>query len=242
MHGYWFGVAGAALLTVAVPIVWEALVRRPPAAARAQGWAVTLAIAVLGVAALLDWARVPTGWWLALVIVGEIGAVTMFGLGRRSWRRWQRAEQERLYAKENLASGPWRIWTRPHRERHTSPASRVNRWLTADGPVPTAGWWHHGGLAVGAHGPALLDAAGVPHQLPAAVTTMIHLPAPHALLLVDDRQTLLARLPTAGFADPELRDYCRVAGWRYTDRIGFGHEDRHSLDLRPCVADPAAHD
>ncbi|GAA1941034.1 hypothetical protein GCM10009754_05420 [Amycolatopsis minnesotensis] len=241
MHGYWLGVTGAALLTVALPIVWETLVRRPPAAARAQGWAVALAVTVLGTAALLDWARVPAGWLLALVLVGETGAVALFRTARRRWLRWQHTEQERLYTKENLASGPWQIWTRPHRERHSVPSSRVDRWLAADGPAPTAGWWHHGGLTVGAHGPALLDAAGVPHRLPEAVTTMIHLPVPHALLLVDDAQTLLAWLPTAGFADPELREYCRVAGWRYADRIGFGHEDRHALDLRPCVADTAAH-
>jgi hypothetical protein len=168
------------------------------------------------------------------------------GVGWAWLRAVRRGAPREQYAPENLVLEPAKLWVRPRKVTDGARrglSGRVDRWLAADGPAPTAGWWHNGGLILDEQGrPALVDAAGLRHDLPTTAATLIRLAAPKSVLLLDDEQALVARLPTTGFHDKDLREFCAAAGWRYGDAYGPGRTARYAMDLRAVVADHAARD
>ncbi|HEY0807123.1 MAG TPA: hypothetical protein VGD84_18795 [Pseudonocardiaceae bacterium] len=243
--GWPWVIAGIAVLIV-LPVLIEWMRRRPPRSPqRLMGWAGILAVGVVTTVAVLALTGVSWTWLLVALAVGDFLAALPMGLGWAWLRAIRRGEEERRYAPENLVLGPARLWVRPRRASDVAPrglSGRVDRWLATDGPVPTAGWWHNGGLILDDRGPALVDAAGLRHELPPTTAALIRLAAPKSVLLVDDEQALLARLPTTGFDDRDLREFCVAAGWRYGDAFGSGRTARYAMDLRAVVADHAARD
>jgi hypothetical protein len=238
-------IAGVALV-VALPVLVEWMRRRPPRSPqRLMGWAGLLAVVVVTTDAMLALAGVGWVWLLVVLACGDFVASVPMGIGWAWLRANRRGEEERQYTPERLALGPAQLWVRPHQADDTAPrglSGRVDRWLATDGPRPTAGWWHNGGLILDERGPALVDAAGLRHGLPSTTAALIRLTAPKSVLLVDDDQALLARLPTTGFDDRDLQRFCAAAGWRYGDAVSSGRTARSAIDLRATVADQAAQD
>lgn len=62
------------------------------------------------------------------------------------------------------------------------------------------------------------------------------------MLLVDGRQALVARLPTTGFDERDLRRFAAAAGWLFVDDVSPSRTARHAVDLRSVVVDRAAKD
>lgn len=151
-----------------------------------------------------------------------------------------RGHPRRHHEPERPVLGDVRLWVRPHHVDGHEPRGRVDRWLATDGPTPTAGWWHNGGLILDDEGPALVDAAGLRHTLPATTAALVRLTAPRSVLLVDGRQALVARLPTTGFDERDLRRFAAAAGWLFVDDVSQGRTARHAVDLRSVVVDRAA--
>jgi hypothetical protein len=243
--GWPWVVAGIAVLIV-LPVLIEWMRRRPPhSPQRLMGWAGILAVGVVTTVAILALAGIGWTWLVVALAVGDFLAALPMGVGWAWLRAVRRGHDERTYAPENLLRGPAEVWIRPRERADAGPrglSGRVDRWLAADGPTPTAGWWHNGGLIMDDRGPALVDAAGLRHELPSATTALIRLAAPRSVLLVDDQEALVARLPITGFDDTDLREFCAAAGWRYGDAFGFGRTARYAMDLRAVVADHAARD
>jgi len=238
-------IAGVAL-AVALPVLIEWMRRRlPHSPHRLMGWAGIAAIVVISGVAMLALTGIAWPWLLAILVGGDFLAAIPMGVGWAWLRAVRRGEGSRQYAPEQLVLGPARLWVRPRQAAHPLPtglSGKVDRWLATDGPAPTAGWWHNGGLILDDRGPALVDAAGLRHELPSATTTLVRLAAPKSVLLMDDEQYLLARLPTTGFDDRDLRRFCAEAGWRYENTSGSGRSTRYVIDLRASVADRAARD
>jgi hypothetical protein len=243
--GWPWVIAGVALVVV-LPVLVEWMRRRPPKSPqRLMGWAGILAVVVVTTDAVLALTGIGWTWLLAVLAGGDFLAAVPMGIGWAWLRATRRGEEERQYTPERLALGPARLWVRPHRGDDAEPrglSGRVDRWLATDGPTPTAGWWHNGGLILDDRGPALVDAAGLRHELPSTTAALIRLTAPRSVLLVDDDHALLARLPTTGFDDRDLRKFCAAAGWRYGDAVSSGRTARSAIDLRASVADQAARD
>jgi hypothetical protein len=80
------------------------------------------------------------------------------------------------------------------------------------------------------------------HELPGTAAALIRLAVPKSVVLVDEDDVLVARLPTAGFEAAELREFCELVGWEYGDEWTFRRTARYAIDLRPMVADHAARD
>jgi hypothetical protein len=243
--GWPWVIAGVAL-AVALPVLIEWMRRRPPhSPQRLMGWAGIGAVVVISTVAMLALTGIAWPWLLAILVGGDFLAAIPMGVGWAWLRAVRRGEESRQYAPEQLVLGPARLWVRPQQGTHPLPrglSGKVDRWLATDGPAPTAGWWHNGGLILDDRGPALVDAAGLRHELPPATTTLVRLAAPKSVLLMDDEQFLLARLPTTGFDDRDLRRFCAEAGWRYENTSGSGRSTRYVIDLRASVADRAARD
>lgn len=243
-EGPWI-VAGVAVL-VALPVLVEWMRRRPPRSPqRLMGWAVMFVAIILTAVAVLALENVGQNWLVAVTGAGVVVAAVPMAIGWTKLRAAQRHQEEHQFTPEHLPTGPAQMWVRPRQAEIGGPGGivgKVDRWLATDGPSPTAGWWHNGGLILDERGPALVDAAGLRHGLPAATSAMIRIAAPRAVLLVDDDQSLLARLPTTGFDDGDLRRFATAAGWRYGDVFASGRTARNAVDLRVAVADRAARD
>lgn len=242
--GPWI-VAGLAVVVV-LPVLAEWMRRRPPRSPqRLMGWAGIVSVVVIVTDALLAFQGIAWSWLFGGLVVGEAVAAVPMALGWAKLREARRHHEEHQYTPDHLPTGPKQLWVRPMQADEEEPSGlvgRVDRWLATDGPAPTAGWWHNGGLILDERGPALVDAAGLRHGLPSATSAMIRLTAPRAVLLVDDDQSLLARLPTTGFEDGDLRRFASAAGWRFGDVFVVGRTARDAVDLRIAVADRAARD
>lgn len=167
---------------------------------------------------------------LVVLVLIPVGFETVGGLRRRC-----HVEGRVLPLRDPL------VLARPVRPPWSAYQRSVDRWLAEDGPTPTAGWWHNGGLVVDLLGASLLDAAGLRHALPAEVATLCRTTAPRGLLLLDARDRIVARLPT-GFAEDDLRRVCAAAGWEFRGAAGPSGEAAKVLDLRRAVVDRAARD
>ena len=145
-----------------------------------------------------------------------------------------------------MAPGEAQVWVRPRQLDGEPPrgiGDRVDRWLASDGPAPTAGWWHNGGLQLDQRGPALVDAAGLRHPLPVTVTGMVNPSVPRSLMLVDEHGTVAVRLPTTGFNNVELKDFAAAANWTYSTALAeYLRDDPDLVDLRRAVVDHLAKD
>lgn len=240
----WAWVIAGLAATVALPALVNWSHRQPPhSARRLVGWALLLSLSVVTADGIL--ALNGIGWqWLVVVLgAGQVVAAVPLGVG------WARLRQDRRRAESlgldrlALVLGDPALWVRP-RQRDGDPprgfGGRMDRWLASDGPLPTAGWWHNGGLILDERGPALVDAAGLRHDLPAATRVLVRIATPRSVLLVDAHQTLLARLPTTGFDEDDLRRFAQAAGWRYDRTALLARTGREALDLRAAVVDQAA--
>ncbi|HKN98759.1 MAG TPA: hypothetical protein VJX10_16690 [Pseudonocardiaceae bacterium] len=243
-QGYWPWVIAGLAVTVALPVVVDWMRRQPPRSAhRLIGWAYVVSLAVVMSDAILALNGVRWRWLVGVLVAGQVVAGVPMGIGWARVREARRVAEEQLLRPDNLAPGDARVWVRPLRSPDDQPRSiggRVDRWLATDGPAPTAGWWHNGGLIVDERGPALVDAAGLRHGLPAGVTVLVQWAAPRAVLLVDDEEALLARLPTTGFDEADLRRFAVAAGWRYDRSVHPNRTARQAIDLRDAVVDKAA--
>ncbi|HEX3648322.1 MAG TPA: hypothetical protein VHV49_07830 [Pseudonocardiaceae bacterium] len=243
-QGYWPWVIAGLAVTVALPVVVDWLRRQPPRSARRLvGWACVVSLTVVMADAILALNGVRSRWLIGVLLAGQVAAGVPMGIGWARLRSARRAFEERLLRPDNLAPGSARVWVRPLRLISDPPRGfgrRVDRWLATDGPEPTAGWWHNGGLIVDERGPALVDAAGLRHGLPAGVAVLVQWAAPRAVLLVDDEDALLARLPTTGFDEADLRRFAVAAGWRYDRTVHPNRTAREAVDLRDAVVDKAA--
>lgn len=243
----WPWVVGGIAVLIVLPILLEWIRRRPPhSPQRLMGWAGVMAVGVAVTVAVLAIVGVGWMWLLIALVVGDFLAALPMGVGWAWLRAIRRGVAERQYAPENLVRGPAQAWVRP-RQATFGPlsdglAERVDRWLASDGPMPTAGWWHNGGLILDDRGPALVDAAGMRHELPGTASALIRLAVPKSVLLVDADDVLVARLPTAGFEVAELQEFCELVGWEYGDEWTFRRTARYAIDLRAMVADHAARD
>jgi hypothetical protein len=222
--------AGIAVLIV-LPVLIEWMRRRPPhSPQRLMGWAGIMAVGVVTTVAMLALAGVGWVWLLVALAVGDFLAALPMGVGWAWLRAVKRGAERNQYAPENLILEPAKLWVRP-RKVINSPSKglsgRMDRWLAADGPEPTAGWWHNGGLILDDRGPALVDAAGLRHELPSTTAALVRLAAPRSVILLDDE---------------DLREFCKAAGWRFGDADGPGRTARYAMDLRAVVADHAARD
>ncbi|HJP80435.1 MAG TPA: hypothetical protein VJ914_39550 [Pseudonocardiaceae bacterium] len=233
-------------LTVAlvVPLIWESARRPRRSGSRLGLAAVAVAILTVDLTTFLHYLRVPAAALLPVLAGGVAVALIMIGFAVRRTIRARRAEREPDVSTDQLITEPARLWVRPHppveRDEH-GPWSRFDAWLAADGPKPSAGWWHNGGLQLDQRGPAFVDAAGLRHPLPASVTGMLNPSVPRSLLLVDRRHTVLVRLPTTGFNNGELKDFAASAGWTYTtDFADYLRDAPDVLDLRRGVVDHLA--
>jgi hypothetical protein len=241
----WLLIAAALVVFAVLPptMLWAA--GRPAhSARRLAGLGMTGALVAAAVAAVVAWRHPSRIGPPAAILGGGLLFFALFLLAAIARRRQaRRAERSQLYAPGNLISGPARLRIRP---RKPAPAGghrvtrRLDAWLAADGPAATQGWWNNGSLSVDAHGPALVDAAGLRHPLPRETTSLIQRSVPCALLLVDDTETVLARLPLTGFSGPELRRFAAAAGWRFGTTMQRYRVTADFLDLRGAVADRAA--
>jgi hypothetical protein len=240
----WPWVIAGLAMTVALPVVVDWLRRLPPRSAqRLPVWACVVSFSVVTVDAILALNDVPWQWLVGVLAAGQLVAAVPLGIGLTRLRAAGRRREESLLRPDRVAPGAAELWVRPRRHDIVAPrrlGGRVDRWLAADGPAPTAGWWHNGGLIVDDRGPALVDAAGLRHGLPTDTTTLVQLTAPKSVLLLDVREQLLARLPTTGFDEDDLRHYAVVAGWRYDRTIRPQRTSRQAVDLRGAVIDRAA--
>lgn len=243
-QGYWPWVIAGLAVTVALPMVVDWLRRQPPRSAqRVVAWAYLVALTVVMVDAILALNGVPWQWLIVVLAGGQVIAAVPMGIGWAWLREARRADEERLLRPDDFAPGEALVWVRPVRladDRPRGLAGRVDRWLATDGPRPTAGWWHNGGLIVDERGPALVDAAGLRRGLPAGVAVLVQWAAPRAVLLVDEKDALLARLPTTGFEEADLRRFAVAAGWRYDRTVHPNRTARQAIDLRDAVVDKAA--
>ncbi len=236
--GTWVAVA------IISPLWWESSRRPRRSGSRLIIAAAALLVFTLDLATLLYLAGVPIGWPSTVLGLGGTGALGVLALGVRRGLRARRAERNPNVAPDQLLVEPPRLWVRPRQPGSpggSGPLRRVDEWLAADGPRPTAGWWHNGGLLLDQRGAALVDAAGLRHALPAGVTTMLNPSVPRSLMLVDDTHHALARLPITGFGSTALKEFAAAADWRYTTEfVEFIRDAPDQLDLRRCVVDHAA--
>lgn len=243
-QGYWPWVIAGLAVTVALPVVVDWMRRQPPRSGyRLVGWAYVVSLTVVMVDAILALNGVLWQWLIVVLGAGQVVAAVPMGIGWAWLRESRRVDEERLLRPDNLAPGEARVWVRPLPLAGDPPrglGGRVDRWLATDGPEPTAGWWHNGGLIVDERGPALVDAAGLRHGLPAGVAVLVQWAAPRAVLLVDAEDALLARLPTTGFEEADLRRFATAAGWRYDRTVHPNRTAREAIDLRDAVVDRAA--
>ena len=233
-------------LTVAlvVPLSWESARRPRRSGSRLALAAIAVAILTVDLTTFLHFLRVPSAALPAVLAAGAVVTLVMIALAVRRTIRTRRAEREPDVSADQLITEPAQLWVRPHRpvqrDEH-GPWSRFDAWLAADGPKPSAGWWYNGGLQLDQRGPAFVDAAGLRHPLPAAVTGMLNPSVPRSLVLVDTRNTVLVRLPTTGFNSGELKDFADTAGWTYSTNLAdYLREDPDVLDLRRGVVDHLA--
>jgi hypothetical protein len=238
-----FAVVVSVTVLVAVPLAWEMTWRPGRVGFRLVASGAMVALGALAGTAELVVNAAPRWIWLCLLVAGELVATVLVGCGLALRRRARRRERDPGYAVDRLVSAPVARWVRPHppgaRAAH-GVVARVDEWLAMDGPKPSAGWWHNGGLLLDARGAGLVDAAGFRHALPARAALLIDLPAPRALLLTDVHRTVLARLPTTGFHGAELRAFAQAVGWEYRDTADYGRYARDLADLRGAVIDHAA--
>lgn len=242
----WPWVIAGLVTTVALPVLVNWSHRHPPhSARRLVGWALVLSASVVTADGILALNTIGRRWLVVVLVAGQAAAAVPLGIG------WARLREDRRRAESPgpdrlaLVLGDPALWVRP-RPRDGDPprgfGGRVDRWLASDGPVPTAGWWHNGGLILDERGPALVDAAGLRHDLPAGTRVLVRIATPRSVLLVDGRQTLLARLPTTGFGEDDLRRFALAAGWRYDRTARPTRTAREAVDLRTAVVDQAAKD
>lgn len=240
----WPWVIAGLAVTVVLPVLVEWIRRQPPRSGRRLiGWAWIVSLTSVMIAAILALNNVPMVGRLVVVLVGQAIAAVPMCVGVALARDSRRSDEEKLLRPDNVAPVDADVWVRPARAdggQARGFSGRVDRWLASDGPAPTAGWWHNGGLIVDARGPALVDAAGLRHGLPSHTAALVRLAAPRAVLLVDERSTLLARLPTTGFDEAGLRRFAAAAGWRYDPALRPSRTARHAVDLRAAVVDRAA--
>jgi hypothetical protein len=233
-------------LTVAlvVPLTWESARRPRRSGSRLGLAAVAAAILTVDLTTFLHYLRVPSAALQAVLAGGAMLTMVMICLATRRTILARRAERAPDVGADQLITEPARLWVRPHppvqRDGH-GPWSRFDAWLAADGPKPSVGWWHNGGLQLDQRGPAFVDAAGLRHPLPTNVTGMLNPSVPRSLLLIDERHTVLVRLPTTGFNNGELKNFADTAGWTYTtDLADYLRDDPDVLDLRRDVVDHLA--
>lgn len=242
----WLGLVTWVTVALVVPLAWESARRPRRSGARLGLAAAAVVVSVLGVIALLRYFGVPSVVLLATFAVGEAVALVTAVLAVRRTVLTRRAEREPTVEPGQLITEPALLWVHPHppvqRGEHGR-WSRVDAWLAADGPKPSAGWWHNGGLQLDQRGAAFVDAAGLRHALPPAVTGMVNPSVPRSLMLVDGRSTVVVRLPTTGFHHDELRDFAIAANWTYTTALAqYLRDDPDVLDLRRGVIDHLAKD
>jgi hypothetical protein len=241
---YWPWVITGLAVTVALPLVVEWMRSYPPRSAhRMMGWAYVISLTIVTADAILALNGVPWPWLVIVLAGGQVVASVPLGIGWAGARAEKRQDEERHLRPDLLAPGEATVWVRPKQLNGDPPrgiGGRVDRWLATDGPSPTAGWWHNGGLILDDHGPALVDAAGLRHGLPGGTAALVQLTAPKAVLLIDNRETLLARLPTTGFDEQDLRRFAVAAGWRYDSEARPNRTARQAVDLRTAVVDRAA--
>jgi hypothetical protein len=236
-------IAGLAVL-VALPVLVEWIRRRPPhSPQRLIGWACVVSIGIITADAIL--ALNGSGLTLLIVVMlcGQFVAAVPLSIGWAQLRARRRLDDERHLQPDHLALAEARLWVRPRQLDGDLPrgiTGRVDKWLATDGPTPSAGWWHNGGLVLDDRGPALLDAAGLRHGLPQATKSMVLLNVPRSVLLVDGNTALVARLPTTGFDEQDLRRFAVAAGWRYDSDVSPAKTARQAIDLRSSVVDRAA--
>lgn len=232
--------------TVVLPWLVEWIRRQPPRSGkRFIGWGWVVSLSSLVADGILALNGISVFWLIVVFFATQVVAAFPIGWGKFLIREAEREDEELHLRPDHLALAAPRLWVRPRQLDGQPPrgiGGRVDRWLATDGPAPTAGWWHNGGLIVDDAGPALVDAAGLRHELPARTAVLLLVPAPKSVLLVDERETLLARLPTTGFAEPDLRRFATAAGWRYDTGSSPGRTARQAVDLRSAVVDKAARD
>jgi hypothetical protein len=242
----WPWVIAGLAVTVVLPMVVEWMRRRPPhSGQRLMGWGFLVSLSIITADAILALNGVPWQWLVGVLVGGQVVAAVPLGIGWARVRAASRREEELRLRPDHVAPGEAQVWVRPRQLDGEPPrgiGDRVDRWLASDGPSPTAGWWHNGGLILDERGPALVDAAGLRHGLPLATVTLVLVTAPKSVFLVDERETLLARLPTTGFDEPDLRRFAVAAGWRYDRSAQPNRTARQAVDLRAAVVDRAAKD
>jgi hypothetical protein len=240
----WAWVLAASAVLLVLPVLLEWMRKRPPRSPqRLIGWAGVLSITVITVDAALTLNGVGVLWRVIVLAGGQFAASIPLGIGWARLRAARREDEERHLRPDHLALGEPTLWVRPRQVDGDLPrgiGGRVDKWLATDGPAPTAGWWHNGGLVLDEHGPALVDAAGLRHGLPPATTALVLISVPRSVMLVDDDKALLARLPTTGFDERDLRRFATAAGWRYDNGLSPTHTARQAIDLRASVVDKAA--
>ncbi|HEX3780540.1 MAG TPA: hypothetical protein VHX38_12810 [Pseudonocardiaceae bacterium] len=242
----WLALTTWVAIAISSPLAWESSRRPRRSGARLILAGSALAVFTVAVAATLRYARVPTGWVLGSLIAGVGVALVTVIVGTRRGLRARRAERNPNVAPDQLVTEPPRLWVRPLAPRGPGghgPLRRVDEWLAADGPRPTAGWWHNGGLLLDQRGAALVDAAGLRHALPAGVTVMLNLSVPRSLMLLNDAHAVLVRLPITGFSTPALKDFAAATNWQYSTELAeFIRGAPDEVDLRRSVVDHAAKD
>lgn len=236
----------AGVTVVVVPLMLEWIRRQPPRSGRRLvGWG-HLGAFVLTSATIVLWCYGLSLTWCAVMLFGGLVlAAVPTSVGRVLVRDEQRLAEDRLLRPDRLALGEPRLWVRPRQldgDRPRGIGGRVDAWLASDGPAPTAGWWHNGGLIMDDRGPALVDAAGLRHGLPSATAALVLVTAPKSVWLVDAKETFVARLPTTGFDEPDLRRFAVAAGWRYSTGVSPARTAPEAVDLRSAVVDRAAKD
>ena len=242
----WLALVTWLTFALVIPLAWESTRRPRRSGARLGLLTAALAIMVLDLAAVLHYARASSVVLSTVLVFGELVALVLAGFAVRRTIRARRREREPEVGAEQLVMEPARLWVHPHRPVEQvghGPLSRVDAWLAADGPKPSAGWWHNGGLLLDERGPAFVDAAGLRHALPTAVARMVNPSVPRSLMLVDGTSTVLVRLPTTGFNNEELSAFADAARWTYTTVFAqYLRDDPDILDLRRGVIDHLAKD
>lgn len=242
----WLALVTWLTIALVIPLAWESTRKPRRSGARLGLLAAAVAVAVLDVTAVLHYARAPSAVLSIVLVVGEGLALVLAVLAVRRTVRARKAEREPDVGADQLIIAPARLWVHPHRPAEQighGPLSRVDAWLAADGPKPSAGWWHNGGLLLDERGPAFVDAAGLRHALPAGVAGMVSPSVPRSLMLTNAKSTVLVRLPTTGFNNDELKDFADAARWTYSTVFGeYLRDDPDILDLRRGVVDHLAKD